>query len=149
MADWGQIQVSTAGITPVMQEEDSHGQVLGFQLAAAPDPPDPPTIAPTTTLVSPGAGATIMPDTAIVVDVTDPDSGFARILVVATEAPGVHSGVAYLAHDGIDFRPGFKTNSIRTAITNGFRYSLRRDVGWSAPVSVEVFAFDDTGNEGS
>lgn len=118
-----------------------------YSLGAA--PPDPPTVAPVTTLVSPAPGSTLGTDTPLVVDVTDADSGFARILLVVTIAPAVNSGVALLVHDGVVFRPGFKDFSTRTSIANGFRYSIRKDLGWADDVRVEVYAIDDTGNEGT
>jgi hypothetical protein len=112
-----------------------------------PAAPDPPTIPPVTTLVSPAPGSTLGADTPLVVDVTDVDGGFARILLVVTIAPAVNSGVALLVHDGVTFRPGFKDFSTRTSIANGFRYSIRKDLGWADDVRVEVYAIDDTGNE--
>jgi len=110
---------------------------------------DPPTIAPITTLISPAPGATLTAETPVVVDVTDADGGFARILLVVTIAPAVNAGVALLVHDGVAFRPGFKDFSTRTVISGGFRYSIRKDLGWADAIRVEVFAIDDTGNEGA
>ena len=84
-----------------------------------PAAPDPPTVAPVTALVSPTPGSTLSADTPLVVDVTDSDSGFARILLVVTIAPAVNSGVALLVHDGVAFRPGFRDFSTRTVISGG------------------------------
>jgi hypothetical protein len=148
MADWGQFEVALAGVIPVPQEADSFGFFAAVEFAV-PTLPDPPTIPPTTTLVSPSSGSTLSVDTPVIVDVTDVDSGFARILVVVVIAPTASSGVALLAHDGVAFRPGFRDYSTRTVITGGFRYSIRRDVGWADPIRIEVYAIDDTGNEGT
>jgi len=100
-------------------------------------------VAPTVTLISPAAGNPIAPSTPVVVDVTDPDSPFRRILIVV-----VLGGVAYLAYDGT-WRSGFASFSTRSTITDGYRFSIRRDSGWTSAVDVEVYPFDDTGNEGS
>jgi len=121
------------------------GSLHELTSTAPPAAPGVPTI-PAVTLVSPGSGATLAPSTAIVVDVTDPD-GFTRILLVVHISPP--SGSAFLVHDGDNFRAGFEDLSTRTAIANGFRFSIRKNSGWDAATNVEVYSFDTEGNEGA
>lgn len=109
-----------------------------YELGAALGEGEPPV----TTLVSPTSGG-VDPTTPVVVDVTDPDSGFRRIFLVV-----VLGGEAFLAYDGVKFRNGFEAFSTRSNITDGFRFSLRRNAGWRGAVSVEVYPIDDTGIEG-
>lgn len=105
-------------------------------------PPVAPGEAPVTTLISPTPGNGVDKTSTIVVDVTDADSELRRVMIVA-----VVEGVAFLAFDGVKYRPGYAAFSSRSAIANGFRHSVRRDAGWIGPVSVEVYPFDVTGNE--
>ena len=108
-----------------------------------------PEIPPSTTLVSPAADSVLAATTPIVMDVTDSDGSFTRILVVVTLAPSPNAGQALLVHDGDGFLPGFRNFSSRITIANGFRYSIRKDLGWTTSIAVDIFAFDDTGNEAS
>jgi len=100
-------------------------------------------VAPIVTLISPANGNQVAPSQPIIVDVTDPDSPFRRIFLVV-----VLGGVAYLAYDGT-WRSGFAAHSSRSTITDGYRFSIRRDSGWTSAVDIEVYPIDDTGNEGS
>jgi len=128
MADHAQQQIDPAGLLTVAL--DAHGQAGGG-------------VAPTVTLISPSPGNQLAPNQPVIVDVTDPDSPFRRIFIVA-----VLGGVAYLAYDGT-WRSGFAAHSSRSTITDGYRFSIRRDSGWTSAVDIEVYPIDDTGNEGS
>lgn len=144
MADYQQVTIPASSYIPNLFTVDGHEQVL----TAAPAPPVTPPVPPTVSLITPAAGSNITEETPIVVDVTDLDSDFRRILLVVTMAPAAHAGVAYLVHDGDAFRPGFDNYSSRSSITHGYRYSVRKNSGWDNSVKVEVYAFDTEGNEG-
>lgn len=103
-------------------------------------------VSPTVTLVSPAVYNAPAKTEPVVVDVTDPDSPFRRILITV-----VVNGEAFTAFDGNKWRDGWKAFSSISNITDGFRFSIRRDNGWppSSPVIVEVYPFDTTGNEGT
>jgi len=97
--------------------------------------------APVVTFVSPAPSSTIAPTTPIVVDVTDVDTAnpFTFLFVRTVD------GVQEVAWDGGAFSSNYAT-STRTAITNGFRYALRRTGGWIAGgITIRTNAIDDTG----
>lgn len=123
------------GVTPTHDtaSTDRSGEFYDAQASEAVDP--------VVTLVSPPEGRINRHD-ALTVDVTDL-SGFARVVVMAM-FPST-SGPWEVAHDGLTFGPGY-TGSERTAIANGFRYTLRRQGGWFADPTLRVIAIDAKGN---
>lgn len=123
------------GVSPTHDtaSTDRSGEFWDAQASEAVDP--------VVTLVSPPEGRINRHD-ALTVDVTDL-SGFARVVVMAM-FPST-SGPWEVAHDGLTFGPGY-TGSERTAIANGFRYTLRRQGGWFADPTLRVIAIDAKGN---
>lgn len=98
---------------------------------------------PVVTLVSPLTGE-VDTDTPIVFDVTEESvEGFCDIFVWANFAADgsdevVHTGDAYTAR--------YIGLSSRTAITDGFRYTVRRAGGWPSAPRIQTKAIDRAGN---
>lgn len=110
-------------------------RVDGFRFGASKSPP------PVVTLVSPAQG-NVDPSTPIVVDVTDV-GGFHSIIVTARLPLSARNEVVY---DGVfdDVYGG----STRAAITNGFRFTIRRNGGWPpGAVDLKVRAVDTDAQE--
>jgi hypothetical protein len=110
------------------------GDFAQQEQAATSDPPEVSNLVPS-------EGATILRDQALQFDVTDDGGAFSALLVVAvfdTARP------IELIHDGTRFSFPY-TASSRTAITNGFRYLVRRTGGWPASPTFTVHAVDTGG----
>jgi hypothetical protein len=97
---------------------------------------------PVAAVVSPPEGSSISSTTPLVIDVTD-DLGLRRVIVAAR----FPDGTAELVHDGDLFSTRYASSS-KTAISGGFRFTLRRQGGWFASPTIQVFPFDTSGNEG-
>lgn len=138
MADTPQVEVTVA--PPVAQQEDDHGQSLGFELSALPPVFD--TTKPTISNYLPPADASIEATDPIQFDVTDDSGAFVRIIVTVTLA-----GVTEVVHDGSQFRGLYAGLSARALIANGFRFTVARQGGWTASPTFETFAIDAAGNE--
>jgi len=104
-----------------------------------PEPPNPP---PVVSNFVPPAFAEIDPNTSIQFDVTDDSGAFTRIIVTCTL-----DGIMEVVHDGSSFRGLYAGASRRSLITNGFRYAVARQGGWTAPPTFETFAIDQQGAE--
>jgi hypothetical protein len=115
-----------------------NGNLLVFEAPVVPDV-SPPAIAN----MNPPAGSTIGRTTKIAFDVTDNDL-LRRVLVVASYAA---TGRAELVHDGTSFRAPFATLSARSGVAGGYHYLVGRSGGWANPPTIEIFAFDVSGNE--
>jgi hypothetical protein len=128
--------ISGGGVTP-----PGHGNAIVLAGGPAPD-----LTPPTVTLVSPAMGpGRIQPSTPIVFDVTDSSGSVGRIFVFATTRLG---GPKELVHDGSAFEPEYAANSVRSAISNGFRYSVLRFGGWpTSHVQIRTWPIDAVGNE--
>ena len=98
---------------------------------------------PTLTVVSPPAGGSIQPGEAFVVDVTD-NVGI-RLLAITVELGSTHE-VVWLRDA---FGPSYVGRSSRTAITDGYRYTIARAGGWNASPTFHVEAVDVGGNLGT
>ena len=99
----------------------------------------PDTIPPVITVISPLPGATITPTTQIVVDVTDL-RGFVAVWL------WVHVGGDWEVIWADNFGPRYSESS-RVAITNGYRYTLRRSgAGWYTSPTFHAVAVDIGGN---
>lgn len=96
---------------------------------------------PTVTLVTPPTGPTTAA-TPVVVDVTD-SAPLRRVIIAARFAT---LGAEEVVHQGNRFAVAY-SSSTRTAITNGWRYTLLRNGGWPADVTVDFYAIDTTGTE--
>jgi hypothetical protein len=70
--------------------------------------------------------------------------GFRRILV-AIYFP--RTGVAEVAHDGDSWTAYYAATSYRTALDDGWQYSILRTGGWPSSPTFKVFAIDAEGNE--
>lgn len=103
-------------------------------------PPDstPPSIGN----FNPAPGSTINPGDALEVDVTD---NLGQLLITHVWVVFA-DGSAELVWDGDDFTAFYEALSTRTAITDGYRYSVRHLNGWSQGVTLKVDAVDQAGN---
>ena len=95
------------------------------------------------TLLGPASGQ-VEPSTAIDLEVTD-NVALRRVLVVARFDS---LGVEELVHNGDRFAAAYSGRSTRLAVAGGSSYSIRRNGGWPAPVTLEVYAIDTSGSEG-
>lgn len=102
-------------------------------------PPIVDTLPPTITLVSPAPGTLISRSTPFVVDVTDDflSGTFACLFMRSRE-----SRVYEIAWDGEEFADLYAVGSTRASITNGWRFTLRREGGWPGAPTFTVRAFD-------
>lgn len=99
-------------------------------------------VAPVIDNFSPPNGSVIERADPIFFDVTDNTGLFRRVIVLVRQG-----GRWEAAFDGDDLLEGYLSSSV-VNITDGFRFSLRRDEEWAGPVTVRVFAIDRSGNEG-
>lgn len=84
-------------------------------------------------------------DSPISFDVTDPDSETVYAFVYATFMLGEKIlGAPELIWDGDAFSAAYSLSS-RVAITNGYRYTVRRNRGWHANFTITARGIDDTG----
>jgi hypothetical protein len=103
------------------------------------------SIPPEVSNVSPSVGSQITPTTPISIDITDEPAGeFRRAVLHAA-----YSGLDWweVIHNGDAFAPNYATGSSRTAITNGYRYSLLRRGGWPGSPTFTPIAIDTSGAE--
>lgn len=113
-------------------------------IGGVPTPPTP--TAPTISNVQPAAATAIASTDPVSFDITDPE-GFVRILLVA-DFPLL--GIREVIHDGTSFSPNYTGfGNARTAITNGFSYSVLRKGGWPVSPIIIPYAIDTTGQENS
>ncbi len=94
---------------------------------------------PVVTVVSPTAGSSISSTQAVVFDVTDNRGTVALNLIYVTT--GGNNEVVF---DDVFLSP--YTSSARVAITNGFRYTVRRVPGWPSSPTFTVKPVDEAGN---
>lgn len=99
----------------------------------------PTATPPTVSVVSPALGNISATDS-LVFDVTDSD-GFTELVVAVSFANGDYE----IAHDGTSFSSKYSTNSTRAAISNGYRYTLKRFNNWHSSPTVKVFPVDTLG----
>lgn len=111
-----------------------------------PSLPPPDTTPPVIANYSPTPGTQITEDQALSFEVTDDSGAFRRIIIVAYYAD---TGASEVIHDGDSFYPYFSAESSRVAITDGFRYTVKRVRGWPASPTIKTFPFDQSGNEGA
>lgn len=95
----------------------------------------PPATPTTIALVSPAAGSNLDPLDAVTVDITNP-TGLACVSIFAVISQGCDELVA----DDQGFTDRY-ADSVRTPITDGFRYEIRRAGGWpSQTLSIQARA---------
>lgn len=104
----------------------------------------PATTVPVIGNWTPNPAVQITATTAIGFDVTDPH-GFRKIVVYAIASDGGEE----VAWDGIAFSANYSAASTRTTITNGFRFSVKRNGGWVVAPRVTVIAVNTDGFEAS
>lgn len=86
-----------------------------------------------------------LPDTAVSFEVTDVNPGVSGVYACVRYTAGL-SECAYMGNTSSSFTPDFALNSVRTAITDGFRYTLQRNGPWLQDFVIDVFASDGDGN---
>jgi len=87
----------------------------------------------------PADGDPILPNTPIQFDITDED-GFAFIMPLIILDP---YRLPEVVHNNVDFEPLYlEGGSTRVAITNGYRYTLRRKGGWTTQPLLVIRAID-------
>jgi hypothetical protein len=102
---------------------------------------DPPVISN----VDPTDGTTIGRNDFVEFDVTDADSLIRAIILMASWSDNSPTEVIW---DGDDFGPNYGTFSLRTAVTDGYHFKLKRNGGWpSASLTIKPVAIDVTGSE--
>lgn len=103
------------------------------------------TVAPVVDSFSPSPGSSIVSADSISFRVTDNHGDLASVVVVAEYSNG---DVTEMVHDGDSFTvPYDVAGSSRTALVNGFDYTVARDKGWpTSPVKIRVFVVDASGN---
>jgi hypothetical protein len=105
--------------------------------------------APTVSNVAPTANSTISATQAIGCDITDADGTgtFRRIILTLT----LPNGTSEVVHNGTAFVYPYATQSTRSSITNGYRYSIVRDGGWprGSQIVLTPYAIDTSGDEAS
>lgn len=102
-------------------------------------------VPPVVSSVSPTAGSSISRTQAITFNVTDLSPGLGRVVVLA-----YHGSLFFeVVHDGTSFKTPYSASSTRTAITDGFAFSIVHNVpGWpNAALTLRIIAVDGDGNE--
>lgn len=135
MADHSAQEIDADDVVLIVGVKDSNGASDALIIGTA------DATAPTIDNFSPLPGTPISRNEPISFDVTDA-SGLERAIIMVTI-----SGITYVVHDGDKFRGEFSNFSSRSVITDGFRYSIRRNGGWLAAPTFEVAAYDTDGNE--
>lgn len=104
--------------------------------------------APVVSNVTPTAGTGIYSTDTVGFDVTDA-GGFRRVMLVADFAANINrDAIKEVIHDGTSWGPNYTGSpNARAAITNGYRYTIRRVDGWPSAPTITPFAIDTSGNE--
>jgi hypothetical protein len=97
--------------------------------------------APVLTIVSPPAGSKVEKDQVVVLTVTDADDHLPRVLLAVSLD---QNEPKELVHDGTSFGKFYDRTSTRSAITNGFQYTIFRQGGWTATPVFCAYAADIT-----
>lgn len=111
--------------------------------AVAPATPD--TTLPVVDNFAPAEDTSINPTDSVAFDVTDDSDDFHSIMITVFYPD---SSTWEVIHTGAQFAPRFGAGSGRVAITNGYRYTVRRQGGWlNTPFKIYPFAVDAAGNQ--
>jgi hypothetical protein len=110
-------------------------------------------VAPEITNFVPDTDTSIRTETVLQFDITD-ETGLALVALLASmEIDGAE--VVEVIHDGDTFRGNYQGSSnTRTAISGGYRYTVKRDGGWPIEdgevvgINIEFLALDTSGNIG-
>jgi hypothetical protein len=128
---------------------DAHEVALN---SPAPEPDVPDATAPVVSNVSPTPGELdsdprIARITPVSFDVTDTDPGLGLIMITIAYAGQENR---YVVHDGTDFiYPFDSATSERTAITDGYSFTVLPRMGWSGSPTIYVHRIDAEGNIGT
>ena len=97
--------------------------------------------------ILPAPNSSIDPAALIQFDVVDAGSAIVLVVPIIAVDPNV---AGELVHDWTlgQFSPAYAQNSTKVAITNGWRYTMRRLNGWFAPPVLRAWAVDAAGNVG-
>lgn len=106
-------------------------------------PADADAAPPVVANVDPATGTPLQRAQSVAFDVTDAGAGLRRVIVLASFGTGEYEVV----HDGTAFAPRYTGLSVRSAITGGYRYSVRRFSGWPSGPTITAIAIDAAGNE--
>lgn len=98
---------------------------------------------PVVTVVGPPITTAIVASTALAFTVTD-DVALRRVMVVARLA---QLGLEEVVHQGDRFAVLYAGASTRMPIAGGYSYSVLRNGGWPADVTIDVYSIDTAGNE--
>jgi hypothetical protein len=113
----------------------------GFAAGVASVTPSAPTISD----IEPASGQPVYPDTPISFNVTDVDSFSAIIPMIILNPYGTPEPVSRGVADGDFAFEALYSRSTRIAITNGYRYTIRRRGGWPAAPRLQIWATDLSG----
>ena len=91
----------------------------------------------------PTPGTPIGANDGVTFDVTGANS-LRRVIVSVTSAD---TGIAEVVHDGDSFSGRFVNGSSRVGISGGYRYTIKRQGGWTGAPTFRVYATDVTGLE--
>lgn len=139
MPDINNLDYSPSPIYEVPQNE-AQIQANRFDFISG-DSPD--TNLPVITIVSPIIGSTILKSTSLVIDVTDNLGLLVDVSISAelTSLPAEES-----VYSNSTFSNAYNA-SVRVGITNGFRFTINRNVGWPSSPTVKIVAIDTAGNK--
>lgn len=132
----------TRARTPLTGRQTKRGRDHRGSIGSVP-PVIPDTTPPVVTLIEPTDGE-VEAATAVIFDVTEESvDGLCEVFVWAEFAA---DGSAEVIHTGDQFATRYLGLSARTAITGGFRYTVRRSGGWPSNPRIQVKAIDRGGN---
>jgi hypothetical protein len=94
--------------------------------------------------VDPPVGSRVPRERAISIDVTDNLGALRAAILVGKFA---EAQMVEVIHDGTAFTYHYQALSTRSVITNGYRYSVRRDTGWPGNPEITGYFVDTSGNE--
>ena len=124
----------------------SHGgtEVLVIATQVSPVEPDPGVGSPPEIQnVSPNLDSSILPTATVQFDIVDTDGDLFDVVVFAIFAENGIDEVVHFGSSATAFGQRYLQSSTRTAITNGFRYSIKRVGGWPEPPRLRIRAFDE------
>lgn len=139
----------TTAVTPATASPATY-LTLAFMPPQEEDAPVDET-APVITVVSPSTAAGVGPRSVITIDLTDETGLSAYVLLAVILDPDDPTRVLYedVIHDGDDFGLHYQnaSNTI-TAISGGYRLTIRRDDGWPGSPRFRYILRDSGGNAG-
>lgn len=97
--------------------------------------------------ITPAPSSSIAPSTPVQFDVVDGSFSLVLVVPVIILDPNV---AGELVHDWTlgQFSAIYLLHSTRVAITNGYRYTIRRGYGWQSPPILRAWAVNSNGGIG-